>query len=249
MSKINQKITKISIGIQPAIRVFRVNDLRGSIIDNLINMGGNNLISDPYFSELITSPSEDGFIVRNEINTHALTVKFDNIIFTHSFNNSVIYNKDSFQSDFIAAWSIIDDILDVSNIRRLGIVAEWHHESASKNISKLLLKKLTTLDTGNFPAKFKLHYEGRRPTKEKVAPDIKKDDLTNTIFEISEDIRSIAGRDMAVIHLTIDTQRYFTPPLKAGSRVPKEVSKLFSIFESNAKKAHDNLRNFEIISV
>ncbi len=249
MSIINQKISKISIGIQPAVRMFRVSHLSGLIIDDLMNWGKNNSANDSYFSEVTINVSESGFIMRNEIKSHFLNVRNDNIIFTHEYSGkSCTYVKEVFESDFGSIWSMLDKRLETSNIRRLGIVAEWDHESTSKNISKFLMKKLTTLETGHFPAKFSLQYEGRRPTKAKVAPDIKKDDLVNTIFNIGEGTRKISDRDEPVIHLSIDTQRYYAPPLNSGSRVIKEVSKLFETFATNIEKAYDILRNLEIIS-
>ena len=80
-----------------------------------------------------------------------------------------------------------------------------------------------------------------------MTPDINKDDLTNTIIQISEVRSRKPDSESQVIALTVDTQKYFAPPLKDGSKVLKEVRALFDLLDRKSANLLRTLKELGII--
>ena len=247
MSEFDKIVTKISIGVQPVRKMFRLGTLHGVLVDDLISIKAPDSQSGYYFEQVITNASEEGFSLRDEDETHMLVVKIDNIVYTQDYIKSDLkYYKKEFLSNFESVWSKVHGSLAVSNIRRLGIIAEAEMESENSNISKYLIENLTKIKIGAFPAKFSLKYEERQPTKEKVTPDIKKDDLTNTIVQIREVKSRKSETESTVIALSVDSQRYYAPTLETGSKVLKEVRSLFESFDKRSSHLLTALGNMGV---
>jgi len=63
------KIRKLSIGIQPSSKMFRVTSMAGTLIDNILDMRGGKIIHDEYFSEVSRNLNQGRISLKDEKGT------------------------------------------------------------------------------------------------------------------------------------------------------------------------------------
>ena len=242
------KILKITIGIRPYSRMFRVSSLHGILIDEILGARGKGVLDDEYFKGI--SKNDDQTLVRliNEDEGNFIQIDQENVTFTKDF----YVCEESFDwkkcfVEFCYLWKLINKTLKMCDVRRIGIVGEIRYESSEKNIpSQAILGKLTTFPSIAHPAKARVRYEDRRPTVEGVAPDVHKSDYINVIHDIYDGETDADHPSEKFIYSTLDTQRYYSPLL--NSDVEKEVEKLFKQFTIEKEKIIKFLDSKGIVS-
>ena len=197
-----------------------------------------------YFGALRTNDARDSVTLVSEDPGNSLTVNIQDVIFTKdSYETGRPVNLEKAAKEFAELWGVVDSILHVKAIRRIGIVGETRIEDVDSP-SLLLLQSLTTLQNPNHSAKFRLHYEERLPTLEGLAPDIESDDFKNIIYSFYDSsLDSVHAEDNAV-SFTLDFQRYYTPPISRD--ILKQVEKLSPEFESKWNSFSDHLTKLGI---
>lgn len=192
-----------------------------------------------------TNEKGNAVVVMNEDLGNALQVDMSNVIFTKRVPDTDVEADEGIAvekalGEFKILWRIVDDLLKVRHVRRIGMVATYHFSSAEPSIE--LIRALTRIDTGPHPRKFSLRFEDRQPTLEGIAPDIEKDDFVNVIYtyrdreapqpegEIEEEAKKAR---INFIQADMDMQRYYEPRLP--SVTAKHIDEVYRTFVSRRK--------------
>ena len=198
-------------------------------------------IDEKYYTQIARNNETGSYKLFNEELGNVLKLDLDNVIFIKDYYNSTkTFNFNKVLTEFKQIWTIVNDILKLKDIRRIGIVAEHQIDIDKANVNKRLIESLTTFNETNHPAKFLLRFENRCPTKEGIAPDIKKSDFVNVIQDIYDSEFDTENPKKGSFNANIDIQRYYSPLLKAN--VVEEVKKLNKTFIKETKKLESFLR-------
>lgn len=224
------EIDKFVIGVMPASRMFRVPSVVGLVIDKILSERGGKMLSDDYYSEVASSNEKNSYKLLNNELGNSLIISLDNIIFTKDFyDKDYAFNYKQVVSEFTCIWQIINEYLKISDIRRIGVLAEHQFNVEPQNSNKKLLDLLTVFAGYRHPAKFHLHFENRHSTPEGLAPDIEKSDYINVIYDVYDSEIDANHSKKGAVNANIDVQRYYSPLLK--SNIPEQVSKINTIFQ------------------
>jgi len=232
-----QKIQKLTIGIRPATKIFRLPSLVGLIIDSILDERGSHTLEKEYFTNVHTNYEQSFFVMRNAELGNYLNMGENNISLTKDvYETDKIFNLKKFIQEFSVIWDIVNGYLKLHDIRRIGMVAEHRFLIEKTNPNKVLIEAITSFESPKFPAKFLFRYEERRPTIESIAPDIKKDDFINIIYDYYDSERDADHPAPGALNCNLDVQRYYSPLV--SSNVLDETKKLEKIF-LNEKKVFD----------
>lgn len=231
------KIRKFIIGVKTANRMFRVQALGGKCIDSIMNyVMSNDAIPSDYFTHVTSSTEQMKFSLRNTELGNILVIDDANIILYkdfYDFEDDI--DIDATVNEFLIFWKIINEVLDIKDIRRIGIVAEQREYLEDGHPSKKLLDNINDFDTApKFPAKYQFTYESRHPTKESIAPDIAKDDFINVIYHFYDGILDRDHSEEKTINVNIDVQRYFHPNIKVITK--DELMNVIKTFNKELEK-------------
>lgn len=223
------------IGVRPAYRMFRVSSLGGLIADTILAARGKNGISPDYFRTIGKDDKGNAIRLSNDDLGNFLHLDIENVVFTKETQDDDFIDVEHALIEFKTLWKIIDGLLKVTHIRRLGMVATYQSYSIEKSPSLELIKALTNISAGPYPRKFYLRYEDRLPTLEGLAPDIDASDFINVIYTYYDSETSRESSEEAPnpteagsINADIDVQRYYHPYL--SSLTAREIDKAYQTF-------------------
>lgn len=236
------RINKFSIGIRPVSKIFRMTSLSGLIIDKILSeRESNKHLDEKYYTQIARNNETGNYKLYNEELGNELNLDLDNVVFIKDYYKSAkTFSLNKVLTEFKQIWTIVNDILKLKDIRRIGMVAEHQIDIDEANVNKKLIESLTTFNKTTHPAKFLLRFENRYPTKEGIAPDIKKSDFVNVIQDIYDSEFGTENPQKGSFNANIDIQRYYSPLLKAN--VVEEVKKLNKTFIKETKKFESFLR-------
>jgi len=136
-------------------------------------------------------------------------------------------------------FGLIQRIVKLKGIRRIGLVAE-HRFEPRKNNNTELLSVLTKLPSKTYPARFTLHYENRAPSSGATL-DIEKGAFTNSIYDFYDSALDASAPVEGKINANLDFQRYYAPSL--NTKITEEAEKHFYEFKKELKKFDDEINN------
>ncbi len=221
-------IQKFTVGIQPAKKMFRVQSRWGDLTDEIFRLiRKDKKFKKDYFKSVGTSDARDAVRLIGEEAGNYLTVTMDNVIFVKDMiEKGRSINPKKTMSEFQLIWEVVNSVLNVTGIRRIGVVGESKIEDV-KNASRELIDKTTKFDSTLHPAKFALRFEQRSSTSEGLAPDIKKDDFQNVIYSLNDLSEDTENQSDDALSFMVDYQRYYSPAIskdiwkKAEGHLPK----------------------------
>jgi uncharacterized protein (TIGR04255 family) len=227
------KILKASIGIMFTERIFRLSTQAGVLIDDLLTLRGKKLDIDS-FESVSRDPLSNNLRLFNEDSGIYLSINLDSITFTYDlYDLDSHFNFDDFITKFKAIWETFDARIDAPDIRRIGFVTEQRF-NVKNGSSRLLVDKLTTLNSEGFPAKFNLAFEDRKNVGHGGLLDPTKDDFINIIRSFYDSSIDTEHPEEGAINANLDIQRYFTPALKKAPF--DEIKKLKAEYDKVAVK-------------
>jgi hypothetical protein len=219
-------VKKLTLGLQPANKTFRVDSMWGDVLDALLDSIGNEL-PDTYYTQIGETRGQGIVTLINEKEGNFLQIDRQNVAFTKDKYDGHV-NLDETFSEFKKIWGVIQNIVKFKDIRRIGLVAEYRFETA-KNNNLELINLLTKLPNPNSPAHFSLHYENRIPTNTENIFDIKTSGFTNIIYDFYDSAIDSSHPVDGKINTTFDYQKYFTPTL--NKQINKEMDTHFYSFK------------------
>jgi len=234
------KIRKLVIGVRPAKKIFRLTSQVGLVLDRIVDAVGDTF-PDDYVKLVQKTPDEHHASLISEDGSTALTLNLENILLAKDYydsHNHCDINK--ILSEFNSVWSIINSILKLRDIRRIGIYAEYRFQPGKDNASAELLSLFTNLNRDGVLAKANLSFECRHLAKKEEKLDIKKSDFINIIENYYDSELDTEHSAKGVINANIDVQRYFSPLLNSG--VESELAKLSREFDKASGDFFDRLK-------
>jgi hypothetical protein len=175
-------VRKFTIGVAPFAKMFRVHGMAGAACDALLQLRAKTL-ADDYFQEVGWNDDRTAFAVSNAALGNKVTMSEENISFTKDCHDSDrVFSFEKALSEFKIVYGAINSVLRVTDIRRIGMVAEYRLSVGSSNPSGWLREKLTTIPSKMLTEKFSLRFEERELAADGKAPDPKKADFINYIY-------------------------------------------------------------------
>jgi hypothetical protein len=222
-------IKKLTVGITPVAQMFRVASFSGQIADEIIVSTRDKPIrNSEYFTEL-SGPSVAAIQLRNKERGNYLLINSGNIVFTQERFKAHV-DIDKFLEEFAQLWGVIDDILEVQQVRRIGMVAE-HRVFNVDDPSKVLQGALTKYPMPDHTGKFYCSFEKRIPLGRGASPiNVKVDAFTNMLHQFYDAEMDLESPEPNAFNVNLDVQRYYTD--ETGDRVLDEVRSLKRDFET-----------------
>ncbi|MEQ8857599.1 MAG: hypothetical protein RIC56_03035 [Pseudomonadales bacterium] len=235
-------IQKLTIGVRPALKVFRLHTLGGSLVDSLLAARGSTKpLAPDYFHTIGTNVEKGAYRLASEDNSNVLTMQPADVIFTKdAYDLESSIDLGEFLREFDAIWKVLDETLHFRDVRRIGIVAEtriW-----GKSAHRSLFHRLMNLDIPN-PFKLNLRFEERRQTKEGLAPDLEKSDYVNIIHSYYASSLDTEHPEDDAVNANLDVQRYYMPWLT--SDVPRSAAQVSRTFEREFARLDKILKEIE----
>lgn len=232
------KISKATIGILFAERMFRLSSLSGALTDDLLALRGKSIATD-CFENIGRDMQNFNLSLYNADVGNYLNITLEGITFTHDlYDSSNPFNFETLLDDFKAIWQAFDNRLKVPSIKRIGFVTEERFQAGS-NSNKLLVSKLTKLNFNGFPAKFNLSFEDRKNVGHGGLPDPTKDDFINVIRTYYDSELDVSHPAPDSVNANLDVQRYYSPLFKGTPF--EEIRKLKKEHEKAALKFNIDL--------
>lgn len=220
-------VKKLTFGLQPENKAFRVSSMAGIIVDALLEARGKE-ISDTYFTQIAETANKGVVSLMNEKAGNTLIIDRQNVALTKSaYPNGHVKLDESF-AEFKVIWGIIQKVVKFKEIRRIGIVAE-HRFDVAQNNNIELIGALTKLPSCNSPANFTLHYESRIPAKSGAIIDTAKGGFTNFIYDYYDSSLDTSVPEEGKINANFDYQQYYSPSL--DTRIVEEMEAHFYAFK------------------
>jgi hypothetical protein len=241
-------IKKLTIGVRPATKLFRLATDWGRIADALIASLPNKPLRDAkFFTGIGSLPYPPGGVqLRGDDGANVLTMTPEDIVFTRDSyrNDTASLSIDNVKEEFFSLWHIINSILKIQFVRRVGLVAE-HRLFGIPNPSTFLLEKLTRYPPSDVPARFQMIFERRIPLPDGTTPDVLQSDFVNVIYSIYDASVDTERPADDAINFNLDVQRYYNPNLN-GEAVPGELRRLKEMFDL---RRHDFYRELQKLGV
>jgi hypothetical protein len=237
-------IKKLTVGVAPVVNMFRVASLSGQIADEVVASLKDKPIRNPEFFTELGAPNTANIQLRSKERGNSLLINSGNIVFTQErFKSSV--NIDKFMEEFSQLWKIVDGILEVQQIRRIGIVAE-HRVFDVDDPSKLLLTALTKYPQSEYSAKFYCSFEKRIPLARAASPlNVKADEFTNVVHQFYDSELDGDVPEERAFNVNLDVQRYYSD--QTGDGVIAEATSLKREFETQWREFQAQIKTLGLI--
>ena len=237
-------IKKFTVGVVPLVQMFRVASLSGAIADEIVAGLKDQPIRNPEFFTEVAAASTAHVQLRSKERGNFLLISPANIVFTQErFKSSV--NIDKSLEEFAQLWNIIDEILEVQEIRRIGMVAE-HRISDIEEPSKRLISALTKYPQSEYSAKFYCSFEKRIPLARPATQlNVKVDEFTNVIHQFYDSELDLDTPEERAFNVNLDVQRYYSDQL--GDGVTQEVKSFQREFESQWREFQTQIKLLGLI--
>jgi hypothetical protein len=242
-------IKKIVIGVRPATKLYEVWTNWGGVADAVIAGVAQRPFRKPNLfsgiAEVARPPG--GMRLLSEDRSLSLSVSSEDIIYTrHTYSSAASLNVESANEEFSGLWGIVNSLLHIQSVRRIGIVAE--HRLEADEPSKILLEKLTRLPLTDLkiPTRLNFHFENRIPLPDGAAPDVETSDFINVIYALYDSVLDADNPTDKSINCNIDVQRYYAPSI-TGNDVTSELRRLKGQFDKQRHEYDDLLRGLGIV--
>lgn len=226
------RIKKFIVGIKPATRMFRIGALGGSVIDAVLAARMDKQLSETYFTDIgrMTDRS-GGYVISNEELGNFLRIEDSNIIFLKDiYTSEKKVDLKEILAEWRFLWKVVNGILDVHDIRRVGVAAEHQFEAVGGTPSNKLHNAFLTGSHPQHAGRFNLQYEERRPPIGKTGlPDAKKDAFVNVIHHYYDSEADEEHSAEGHINANLDVQKYYAPFFNGS--VFDEVTEVFRMFQ------------------
>lgn len=235
-------IQKITIGISPDVKMYRVANVGGQIVDRILALRLKEL-DESFFTEVLQQVDHNGYVITGKDKGHSLIFNEQNIIFSYDlYEQESVFNFDSYMRNFKFIFEAINALLQISNIRRIGIVAEYKYKTPNGKLPSPWLKEQFSpkFNLENHTEKFHIRFEDRALAPDGLAPDPKKADFINSIVQIYDGSLDSEHPNSNFIYTNLDVQRYFAPVI-SGKQALDATGKLKKTFDQNSKKLNDQL--------
>lgn len=232
-------VMKFSIGIMPVTKMFRIGGIGGAVVDAIIGLRTKALSGDA-FTELASNNERTAFRITNADKSGSFEINEQHVVFNRDFYESkTSFDFERIHEEFQIIWNAANSVLEMKDIRRIGMVAE-HRYKPPMPANTWLRDRLTTLETKMLTDKFLLQFEEREYARDGIAPDPKKSDFINYIYHFYDSALDASHPIDGSVNANLDVQRYFAPV--HNGNVAGEVLKLHKSFVSAQKRLGEKMK-------
>jgi hypothetical protein len=240
------KIKKFIVGIRPSSKIFRLTSLYGTIVDSILAQRGSNQISDEYYSNVGSNVEQGVFTLENKELGNILRMDHSNIIFVKSsYEADITINTEKTLLEYQTIWSIINQVLKLNDIRRIGVSAEHRITNDETNINAKFIEAFCKFSPPKHLGGLHLKYEDRREPKTGIIPDPNKSDYLNIIYDYYDSELDASHSAKGSINANLDVQRYYSPLVMKN--IWDEVKIQKRQFDNELKGFYKNLRDLRLI--
>jgi hypothetical protein len=233
-------IKKFTIGVMPFAKMFRVQGLGGVAVDAVLRLRAKSL-SDDYFSEVGVNAERTAYKLNSADNLNLLQLTEQTVTFTKDYYESpVSFDFRKVLDEFRLVMGAIQGVVNIQDIRRIGIVAECRYSVEGQSPSGWLRDKLLTFKSPLLTDKLSLRFEERQLATDGKPPDAKKADFINYIYSYHDSAADGEHPTDGLVQVELDVQRYFAPVFTGN--IPDEVLKLHKHFDSALRRVDDYLK-------
>jgi hypothetical protein len=234
-------VRKFTIGVMPFAKMFRMRGIGGAATDAVLKLRSRGL-PDEYFAEVGSNPERTAYRMSSADQVNAVALSEEHVAFskTHYEAGGPFDFKKSLD-EFRLVWNALNSVVQVTDIRRIGIVCEYRYVVDGPP-SVWLRRRLTTLDTSQYTDGFSLRFEERALARDGVAPDPKKADFINTIYNFYDSSKDGEHPVPGFVTASLDVQRYFAPVFNGN--VGDEVLKLYKTLCATEKQFDGRMKSW-----
>lgn len=236
-------VKKITIGVAPFAKMFRIPAMGGQVVDALLGLRAKAL-PDDFFDEVSSETDRRWFRVSKAGGANSLLIHEDNIAFTKDFYGpGGVFDFDKVLSEFKIIWPVVNKVLGVKDIRRIGIACEYRYQVPGGNPSTWIRDNFTKFPSpsNRVAAKMNIRLEEREMATDGKVPDPLKANFINYIYHYYDSSMDVDHPQEGFVNGLLDVQRYFTPVLNGD--VPDEVIKLRRSFVAAEKSFDGHLKS------
>jgi hypothetical protein len=233
-------VRKFTIGVLPFAKMFRVHGQGGSATDAVLSLRSKSL-PDDFFSEVSFNAERTLYRLSSSDLLNSLHITEESITFTKDYYEAdTSFDFRKMLDEFRTIWGALNPVLNVRDVRRLGMVAEYQYTVDARSPSGWLRGKFTTLKTPLLTEKFNMRFEERELASDGKAPDPKKGDFLNYIYSFYDSSIDVEHPSNGFVNVNLDVQRYYAP-LFSGN-MGDEVLKLHKSFDAAQKRLDTQLK-------
>jgi hypothetical protein len=235
-------VRKFTIGLAPYIKMHRIRSIGGEVVDAVLALRLKAL-SENFFEEVLIQTDHNGYRLTGGKGANSLAFNDQSIAFTRDyFESNDSFDFDKVIEDFRAIWGAVNSVVRITDVRRIGIVAESKYTVPSKAPNIWMRNNFSPIFKSDKHAeRFHLKFENRTFAADGLAPDPKKSDFINTIYQIYDGEMDNDHSMPGFMFASLDVQRYFTPVI-TGKNIVDEVLKLKKTFDDSLRKFDDQLK-------
>ena len=209
-------VRKFSIGVQPFTKMFRMLGVAGSACDAVLRLRSKTL-ADDFYKEMGWSADRTACKLSNGTLGNVLTFTEETVVFTKDCHeNGKTFSFEKTMAEFKIVYAALNAILNIQDIRRIGMVAEYRLAVGGQSPSAWLREKLTTNQSTLVTDKFFMKYEEREFAADGHAPDPKKADFINYIYQFYDSSLDTEHAKPGFVDVVLDVQHYFAPLVNAS---------------------------------
>ena len=181
----------------------------GLMIDALLAQRGIKPLDDEYYKEIATNRELGTFRLQNLDLGNILRVDMNSVVLIKdAYDSQSHINIEKTFTEFEVIWDALNQILEMNDVRCIGIAAEYQIDLGAKNPNIPAMDLLCKIKKPAHPGKFHLRYEDRRQTKDGLVPDINKSDFVNVIFDYYDSEMDTEHPSPGSFNANIDYQKY-----------------------------------------
>ena len=234
-------VRKFTIGVAPFQKMFRIHGRGGEAVDAVLRLRNKGLDED-YFTEVGSNSERTVYKVTSEDQHNLLQLSEDSIQLAKDYYGSTTsFDFKKVLDEFRLIWGALNGVLQVQDVRRIGMVAEYRYRVEDRSASAWLRAHLTKFPARHETAKFHMRLEERELASDGKLPDPKKADFINFIYTFYDSSSDAVHPTPGHVDVDLDVQRYFTP-LLSGS-VADELLKLKKHFDPAVARLDEHLKS------
>jgi hypothetical protein len=234
-------VRKFTLGVLPFAKTFRIHGLGGAAVDAVLRLRGKTL-PESYFADVGVNADRTAYRVSSEDHHNSLQLTEENLTLTKDYyEGQQSFDFRKVLEEFRLIWTAVDSVLKITDIRRIGMVAEHRYSVENDKPGLWMRTNLSTVPTSLATDKFMLRYEEREFASDGGVPDLKKADFINYIYTIYDSSSDVNHPRRGFVDADVDVQRYFAP-LFSGN-VGDEVLKLHKHLDPAVRRIDDFLKS------
>ena len=240
---------KYVIGFKFNKKMFRLESLKGSLMDAIIELRDKNKehLNADYFTQIKTSTGDDNLhiILTDVEDENRLTISYDQFIYAKTSSNSdSSVSIERTIKEFELLWKTSNKILHFPSVRRIGFVVEYRvKEKSADSASSDLINAVLKFPTSGHSSYFNLRFEDRELNSSGAVPKKETADFWNKIYSFyNSDLDE--NPEHGKFNVNLDLQKYYNP---AKSDPLKELMVVRNRLANEKKKLKDELINMGLI--